>query len=107
MADMRLKTYRAPSMADALVLVKKDLGKEAVILHTRVYKVGTIFGLGGRPQVEVTATIGVNTMPPRRRPQAQTQLAAVGATVGAAVGAQVESMELVGAPRGDWGVALW
>ncbi len=92
MADMRLKTYRAPSMADALVLVKKDLGKEAVILHTRVYKVGTIFGLGGRPQVEVTATIGVNTMPPRRRPQAQPQLAAVGATVGNAVGAQVEAM---------------
>lgn len=88
MADMRLKTYRAPSMADALVLVKKDLGKEAVILHTRVYKVGTIFGLGGRPQVEVTATIGVNTMPPRRRPQAQPQLAAIGA----AVGAQVEAM---------------
>jgi flagellar biosynthesis protein FlhF len=47
-------------MADALVLVKKDLGKDAVILHTRVFKVGAIFGFGGKQQVEVTASVGVN-----------------------------------------------
>jgi flagellar biosynthesis protein FlhF len=64
---MRLKTYRAASMADALSLVKKDLGKDAVILHTRAYKVGAILGFGGRPQVEVTATVGVNTATPRMR----------------------------------------
>jgi flagellar biosynthesis protein FlhF len=57
---MRLKTYRAANMADALVLVKKDLGKDAVILHTRVFKVGAIFGFGGKQQVEVTASVGVN-----------------------------------------------
>ncbi|HZW06306.1 MAG TPA: hypothetical protein VFF65_04210, partial [Phycisphaerales bacterium] len=58
---MRLKTFRAPTMADALSQVKKDLGKDAVILHTRSYKAGAIFGLGGKPTVEITASVDVNT----------------------------------------------
>ena len=36
---MTLKTYRARSMGDALAEVKKDLGRDAVILHTRTYRV--------------------------------------------------------------------
>lgn len=92
-------------MADALVLVKKDLGKDAVILHTRVYKIGTILGFGGKPQVEVTASLGVNT-PPRgggnapsgggrgagASPQARTGVArayGVGGTGGASPGVPV------------------
>jgi len=58
---MKLKTYRSSTMGDALAQVKTDLGSDAVILHTRAYKVGAIFGLGGRPQVEVTATIAKHT----------------------------------------------
>ncbi|MGD9791522.1 MAG: flagellar biosynthesis protein FlhF [Phycisphaerales bacterium] len=53
---MNLKTYRARSMADALAEVKKDLGKDAVILHTRTYKVGSVMGLGGKTVVEITAS---------------------------------------------------
>lgn len=64
---MRLKTFRAPTMADALSQVKKDLGKDAVILHTRSYKHGAIFGFGGKPTVEITASVDVNT-PPRPAP---------------------------------------
>ncbi len=52
---MNLKTYRAPSMAQALSEVKKDFGKDAVILHTRVHKVGAVMGIGGRQVVEITA----------------------------------------------------
>lgn len=43
-------------MAEALTEVKKDLGKEAVILHTRTFKVGGVFGVGGRQVVEITAS---------------------------------------------------
>ncbi|MBY0309305.1 MAG: flagellar biosynthesis protein FlhF [Phycisphaerales bacterium] len=68
---MRLKTYRASTMADALSQVKKDLGKDAVILHTRAYKHGAIFGFGGKPTVEITASIDVNT-PPRASSQVST-----------------------------------
>lgn len=53
---MQLKTYSAASMAQALAEVKKDLGKDAVILHTRVYRVGAVMGLGGRQVVEITAS---------------------------------------------------
>jgi flagellar biosynthesis protein FlhF len=62
-----LKTYRARTMGDALAEVKRDLGKDAVILHTRTYKVGGWFGLGGRPMVEITASDSVNVVSPRQR----------------------------------------
>jgi flagellar biosynthesis protein FlhF len=67
MAEMTLKTYRARSMADALTEVKKDLGRDAVILHTRSYKVGGWFGVGARPIVEITASAGEDDAPQRAR----------------------------------------
>ena len=63
---MTLKTYRARTMGDALAEVKKDLGKDAVILHTRTYKVGGWLGLGGKPMVEITASDG-GASPRQRR----------------------------------------
>jgi len=67
---MPLKVYRARSMTDALAEVKKDLGAEAVILHTRTFKTPGILGLGSRSMVEITAT---NDQPalakPERKPQ--------------------------------------
>lgn len=53
---MNLKTFRGDNMAQALAEVKKDLGKDAVILHTRTYRVGAVLGLGGRNIVEITAS---------------------------------------------------
>ena len=53
---MGIRTYRARSMADAIDAVQRELGRDAIILHTRNYKVGGLFGLGGRPVVEVTAS---------------------------------------------------
>ena len=53
---MGIRTYRARSMADAIDAVQRELGRDAIILHTRNYKVGGLFGFGGRPVVEVTAS---------------------------------------------------
>lgn len=53
---MKLKTYRAQSMADALAQVKKDLGKDAIILHTRMFKAGGFMGFGAKDMVEVIAS---------------------------------------------------
>ncbi len=53
---MKLKTYTAPTMAQALAQVRKDLGTEAMILHTRSYRTGSWLGLGGKPMVEITAS---------------------------------------------------
>jgi flagellar biosynthesis protein FlhF len=43
-------------MADAIDAVQRELGRDAIILHTRNYKVGGLFGIGGRAVVEVTAS---------------------------------------------------
>jgi flagellar biosynthesis protein FlhF len=69
MASMNLKTYRAPTMAEALVEVKKDLGKDAVILHARTYKVGGVLGVGGRQMVEITASDSTDVAGPRLKPR--------------------------------------
>ena len=53
-------------MAGALQKVKGDLGRNAVILHTRTFKRGGILGLGGRNVVEITATTPSDGLPPTR-----------------------------------------
>lgn len=83
---MKLKTYRAHTMADALSAVKKDLGKDAVILHTKTVKVGGLLGLGSKTMVEITAAD--EDVPAARRgqrPRAETVPAAAPVTRSAAV----------------------
>jgi len=61
---MNTKTYRADTMAQALADVKDDLGRDAVILHTRRRR-GRLLGLlGGRTRWEVTAAANLNVAPP-------------------------------------------
>ncbi|MEK6642384.1 MAG: flagellar biosynthesis protein FlhF [Planctomycetota bacterium] len=55
-SDMSLKTYRGRSMSDALARVKVELGRDAVILHTRTIRRGGVLGLGAKTFVEITAT---------------------------------------------------
>lgn len=50
---MQSKTFRAPTMKDAIALVKAELGPEAVILTTR--QVRSHKGLLGRVEIEITA----------------------------------------------------
>jgi len=49
------KTYVASTMAQALADVKRELGRDAVILHARHIRKGGLLGLGGRRCWEVTA----------------------------------------------------
>jgi flagellar biosynthesis protein FlhF len=53
---VRLKTFRAFTLAEALDAVHEDLGTGAAILHTRTFKRGGFLGLGGREVVEVIAS---------------------------------------------------
>ncbi|HYE03440.1 MAG TPA: flagellar biosynthesis protein FlhF [Phycisphaerales bacterium] len=64
---MKLRTFRARTMAEALAAVKKDLGRGAVILHTRSLKVGGVLGMGRRTVVEIIASDEVNVAGPRHR----------------------------------------
>jgi flagellar biosynthesis protein FlhF len=56
---LKLKTVTARSMAQALALVRRDLGAGAVVLHTRQYRSGGIMGIGAKQMVEVTAADGM------------------------------------------------
>lgn len=56
-------------MAKALALVKKELGVQAVILHTRSYKRGGVLGVGAKTIVEITASNDVSIVPPKMRRQ--------------------------------------
>ena len=60
---MKLKTFQARTMAAALEQVKRHLGRDAVILHTRTFTKGGLFGVGGRPVVEITAARSAADLP--------------------------------------------
>jgi flagellar biosynthesis protein FlhF len=53
---MRLKTFRAFTLNEALEAAKADLGEEVAILHTRTFKRGGFLGIGGREIVEIIAS---------------------------------------------------
>lgn len=67
-----LRTFHGPTMAHALAEVKKGLGPDAVILHTRTYRVGGVMGVGARDMVEITASTDAGGERARRiRPRAE------------------------------------
>jgi flagellar biosynthesis protein FlhF len=56
---MRIKTLTAPHMADAVKMIREQLGAEALILSTRKVK-----GADGQPTLEITAAVEDNDVPP-------------------------------------------
>lgn len=52
---MQVKKFEAPTIAEAIKLVKSELGPEAIILSTKNHKKG--FGLLSKASVEVTAAV--------------------------------------------------
>jgi flagellar biosynthesis protein FlhF len=63
---MQLYTYRARSLAEAMKLVRAELGPDAAVLHTRVIA-SSILGLFGGRTLEVTASDDADV--PSRLPQ--------------------------------------
>lgn len=54
---MRIKSFRADTAREALVLVRQEMGEDAVILDSRAVRAGGVLGLGGREMVEVMAAV--------------------------------------------------
>lgn len=50
---MKIKSYRAPSLREALIQIKEELGEDALVLETKQVKAGGLFGMGGRNMIEV------------------------------------------------------
>jgi flagellar biosynthesis protein FlhF len=64
---MNLRTFQAATMADALDQVKRSLGVEAVILHTRMIHKPRWLGLRRTELVEITAGDGIQIIPRQTR----------------------------------------
>jgi flagellar biosynthesis protein FlhF len=60
---MRVKRYVADSLQEAIARVKADLGRNAIILHTKQFKEGGLFGFFAQRRFEVIAAIDENTAP--------------------------------------------
>ena len=94
---LKLKTYQAWTMSEALSFVKEDLGADAVILHTRTFERGGFFGFGRKAVVEITAARAAD-MPrsePKRSAARPSTAGAVGAAAAGALGG-TRSAEHVG-----------
>ena len=70
---MRVKTFEATSMQEALTIIKQDMGEEAFILSTRTKPRQGALGAGEEPVIEVTAAVdeAVDTAIPRPEPMVQ------------------------------------
>ncbi|MFZ5640588.1 MAG: flagellar biosynthesis protein FlhF [Bacillota bacterium] len=66
---MRVKRFVAETLQDAMNRVKMDMGKEAVILHTRKFKEGGFLGFFGRQMFEVMAALEDNYPVPEPEPK--------------------------------------
>ncbi|MDB5305522.1 MAG: Flagellar biosynthesis protein FlhF [Phycisphaerales bacterium] len=75
---MNLKTFKAPTMGEALTQVKSVMGSDAIILHTRTIQTRRWLGLRRREMVEITAGKGLNigSRSPRRQPASDPRPAA-------------------------------
>jgi flagellar biosynthesis protein FlhF len=71
---MKMKTFRATTMPQALAQVKSQLGADAVIMHTRTIKSGGFIGLGAHTLVEITARKNCSEMPLQNRRGGSQQL---------------------------------
>ncbi|HEX9081484.1 MAG TPA: hypothetical protein VF768_04340, partial [Holophagaceae bacterium] len=65
---MRVKTFEAASMQDALDTVKKEMGEEAFILSTKTRRRPSALGLGEESVIEVTAAVDEATAPVKAQP---------------------------------------
>ncbi|MDH7602319.1 MAG: flagellar biosynthesis protein FlhF [Armatimonadota bacterium] len=54
---MRIKTFEAPTLQDALEKARQELGEDAVVLNTRYVKPSGLLGIRGTPKVELTAAV--------------------------------------------------
>jgi flagellar biosynthesis protein FlhF len=53
---MKLRTFRAATMHEALAMVRRELGPDAALLHTRQVRGGWLQWLLGPRLIEVTAS---------------------------------------------------
>src|SRR4051794_6601357 len=54
---MRLKTYQVQNISEAIPMIKRDLGADALILNTKKVKTGGFLGFFQKEKLEVIAAV--------------------------------------------------
>lgn len=60
---MKVKVFTAETINEAMANVKNELGRDAVILHTKRFRKGGLWGFFGKEMVEVMAAVETNPVP--------------------------------------------
>lgn len=64
---MKVKKYIAPNMPEAMKKIRKDLGKDAVILNSKIVYTGGFFGLFRKKNIEVIAALDNDMVQPSQK----------------------------------------
>ena len=54
---MKVKKFVAPSMTEAMKMIRAEFGSDAVILNSKVVHKGGFFGLFAKKNIEVIAAV--------------------------------------------------
>ncbi len=60
---MKVKKFIAPNMPEAMKMIRNELGKDAVILNSKVVQKGGIFGFFTKKNIEVIAAVDPQPLP--------------------------------------------
>ena len=82
---MRIKTFQAQTMQEALLLARQELGEDAVVLNTKHVKSGGLLGMGASSMVELMAAIDDNAQPVMAAAPVMQEAVAVAAQVSAPI----------------------
>ncbi|MBO8127491.1 MAG: flagellar biosynthesis protein FlhF, partial [Firmicutes bacterium] len=82
------------TMQEAIMMVKAELGREAIILHSKKIKKGGLFGLFGKPVFEVIAAVNSEERPPAATRPPRRELPAYREDTAAAAAAPVPRTSL-------------
>ena len=74
---MQIKSFKAPTLKEAMANVKAELGADAVILHTNKIKKGGILGFHSKEIIEVIAAVEDEAVVPAKRENASREVAAM------------------------------
>ncbi|MFN0087980.1 MAG: flagellar biosynthesis protein FlhF [Blastocatellia bacterium] len=64
---MNIKSYKAASLREALIRIKKELGEDALVVETRQVRAGGFLGVGARDLVEVRVALNPKQEAEKRR----------------------------------------
>ncbi|RNA69577.1 flagellar biosynthesis protein FlhF [Alteribacter keqinensis] len=65
---MKVKKYQADDMPEAMIKIKQELGKDAVILHSKTIEIGGFLGFFTKKKLEVIAAADPEPVKPVKKP---------------------------------------